>query len=316
VQHHRYLDRPHDVEVDGGFAYLPGKGGSFAVVDVSDPAAPIVRGGIEGLTDAQTVGVDPAESIVHLSEGTALHAVAVDDPEDPTIVGTASAKALAEINGWVRHRDCLLTASKRGWLGVVDVSDPEAPTFVDALDLDAKTGTDAPHDVARCGDHVVVPNQRQGTSPKGCLVRAFEAGDVRDVGEFEVVGTFDHPRLDGCNRVVVDGYDAYVANNYSHSVAVVDCSTPSDPTVVSIADASEEGPNGLCLTDDTLLAGAGRYVDWYDRRNPRDLEQIDRVADGEHFEAPGSAHDLEIAGGRLFVSAQATDRLNVYEISG
>jgi hypothetical protein len=314
VQHDRYLDRPHDVEVEGTLAYLPGKGGSFGIVDVSDPTNPAVLGGIAGLENAQTVGIGDPASLVYVSEGESVHAVSVDPPADPTIVGTASARTLSRINGWAEYRDRLFTASKRGWLGVVDVREPRNPTVLDAFDLTATAGVDAPHDVARCGDHLVVPNQPQGAHPKGCVVRAFDDGRIRDADDFEVVGTFDHPRLDGCNRVVVDGTDAFVANNYSHTVAVVDCSTPTDPTITCVADATEEGPNGLCLTADSLLAGSGRYVDWYGRRDPHALEQTDRIDDPDRFEAPGSAHDLEVARGYLYVSAQAANRLNVYEV--
>ena len=38
--HKQAFDRPHDVELQGDLAFVPGKGGSLAIVNVSDPTKP------------------------------------------------------------------------------------------------------------------------------------------------------------------------------------------------------------------------------------------------------------------------------------
>ncbi|HHK42583.1 MAG TPA: hypothetical protein ENJ50_09215, partial [Planctomycetaceae bacterium] len=34
------MKRPHDIELQGDLAYIPGKSGTLAIVDVADPAHP------------------------------------------------------------------------------------------------------------------------------------------------------------------------------------------------------------------------------------------------------------------------------------
>ncbi|NOX55974.1 MAG: hypothetical protein GXP27_16330, partial [Planctomycetes bacterium] len=43
------LNRPHDVEVQGRLAFVPGKGGSLAIIDVSDVTRPRVLSSLVGL---------------------------------------------------------------------------------------------------------------------------------------------------------------------------------------------------------------------------------------------------------------------------
>ena len=52
------LARPHDVEIQGNLAFIPGKGGSIAIVDVADPTKPKIlwhHHEPRGLDDAETV---------------------------------------------------------------------------------------------------------------------------------------------------------------------------------------------------------------------------------------------------------------------
>ncbi len=56
--HKQAFDRPHDVELQGDLAFVPGKGGSLAIVDVTDPTKPQLlwhRHDTKGLDDAETV---------------------------------------------------------------------------------------------------------------------------------------------------------------------------------------------------------------------------------------------------------------------
>jgi len=252
--------------------------------------------------------------IVFLAEGESVHAVDVSGPGTPEIVGSTGDESLERVNGRTRYGETLFAASKSGWLSVIDASDPRAPTHVGGFELRESSGIHSPHDAARYGEYVVVVNQTQDTHPRGGLVRAIEDGTVRSPDDFEVVGTFDHDRLNGCNRVVVREDRAYVANNYSETVAVLDLSTPSEPAVLDVVDASEEGPNGITFYREYLVAGSGRYLDLFEIGPPGSLDRVGRIADPDRFEAPGSAHDLEVVGDLAYVSAQAANRLSVYRL--
>jgi hypothetical protein len=312
-----YLNRPHDVEVEDGYAYLPGKGGTLGIVDVSDPTDPEVVAGFDDFENAQTVGLDPREPILFVAEGQSIHAVDVSAPERPERLGSAEDAALGRVNGWTRHRDVLFTASKSGSLGVVDVSDPRSPSMVGAFHVGREEhgGVAAPHDAERYEQYVLLPNQMEGSHPKGGLVRVLDDdGEVLPVEAFETVGTFDDDRLDGANRVLVDGEIAYVANNYAISVGSIDLSAPHDVEILDVAPASQVGPNGITFHDGRLAAGSGVFVDVFDVEDPGAIEPVGRIADEPNLERPGSAHDLETVGDLAFVSGQASNRLNVYRL--
>jgi len=74
--------------------------------------------------------------------------------------------------------------------------------MVGAFDVEREEhgGIAAPHDAGRYERHVVLPNQTEGSHPKGGLVRVLD-----DDGDVLAVETFDDDRLDGANRVLIDG---------------------------------------------------------------------------------------------------------------
>ena len=58
VRHEEALNGAHDVELSGNLAFIPGKGGSIAVVDVTDPEKPAIlwfKRDTNELSDSETV---------------------------------------------------------------------------------------------------------------------------------------------------------------------------------------------------------------------------------------------------------------------
>ena len=74
------FDRPHDIELSGNFAFVPGKGGSLAVVDVSTPEQPRISDRCQGVVEAGAAGhcstlpreisIDPSCSVGQTEETT------------------------------------------------------------------------------------------------------------------------------------------------------------------------------------------------------------------------------------------------------
>ena len=167
------LNRPHDVRVEGGRAYVAGKGGTFAVVDTGEMR---VLGGLTCFDDAQVV-CPVAPDCCYVGDAQGVFAVDVADPTDPTVVASIERPSLGLLNGWDRWGPYLVGASKRGYIGVVDVADPADPTFAGERDtlatsdvpLSRDDRTDfeerdaavvrSPHDVRVVGHRAVVPDQ-------------------------------------------------------------------------------------------------------------------------------------------------------------
>jgi len=119
------LDRPHDVELQGNIAYVPGKGGSLAIIDVSDVTKPKLLSslvGFGGLEDAETVL--PMGDVLLLGTRDFL-AVDVSDPTHPKVVKHISDRPrIDRINGMALRGNHVFTANKSGYVTVFEVSDP------------------------------------------------------------------------------------------------------------------------------------------------------------------------------------------------
>lgn len=310
VHSERFLNRPHDVRLRGDYAYVPGKGGTFAVVDVSDPSSPSVVGGLRKFENAQTVLI-PSESICLLGAGAALYAIDISNPTRPSVVHQVAAEGLSRINGWELVGEDLLVSSKDGYLVHIDISDPAAPEHRGRMPTPALA---SPHDATVVNGRLVTPNQMEDSTPKLGIYDIFGENGVRPVSEWERESTLQASNLNGANRIVARDEYVFVAGNYSHTVGVVDVSDPSNPVQVVNRSATGEGVDGLALKDDILLAGASTSIDGFDISDPAEMTKSWTITDKDHFGGVGCAHDLEVRDGLIYASAQKANRLNIYEL--
>ena len=155
----RALSRPHDVELQGDIAYVPGKGGSLAIIDVSDPAQPRL---LSSMVDP--VGLEDAETILPMGDILLLGtrdflAIDVSDPRRPVIKKRISDRPrIDRINGIALRGSFAFTANKSGYVTVFDVSDPAEPKLHDVLDAKTHGALQSPHDIAVTGYRIVVVN--------------------------------------------------------------------------------------------------------------------------------------------------------------
>src|SRR5215213_4108933 len=97
------LGRAHDVDVyatgETRLAFVTGKAGSFAVVDVSEPRAPrLLSSIVEGIENGETVLPLGDVCLIGSSH---LHAVDVRDPRRPVVTERLTDASIASINGMV-----------------------------------------------------------------------------------------------------------------------------------------------------------------------------------------------------------------------
>ena len=100
------FNRPHDVELSGNLAFVPGKGGSIAIVDVADPEAPRVLWSMldpKKLDDAETVL--PVDRFLFLGTRD-FFSLDVGDPTRPVWKGAVADRARVDkINAMVLRGD-------------------------------------------------------------------------------------------------------------------------------------------------------------------------------------------------------------------
>lgn len=261
------LRGPHDCVVDRGTAWISGKYGSVAAIDLSDSeGVGVIVSLTEGFDDAQTLLVLEQVLIVAATDVVALD---ISDPTRPRELSRLTDARLAEINGMIRwSKELVIAVSKRGWIHVLDVKDPRRPVLAASMNTRESGGLEAPHDLVRQGDHLVIVNQRRGARWKLAVYRIADGGRLREVDGWELAARLSDPGMDGANRVLASGARLFVANNYSDSLTLLDLSDPVRPSVLKHIGLADRGPDGIVIVSEFLdsldtvwlAVGAGNSV--------------------------------------------------------
>jgi hypothetical protein len=329
------LARAHDAELDRDVLFVPGKSGRFAIVDVADPGHPRLVRSEELGEDAETVLCSDGYVFVGARS---FFSVDVRDRANPRVCARIEHQPRIDlINGMIAWDDRVLFANKRGWIGVVDVRNPEEPVFEGALDTEQHGGIVSPHDIARSRDCIVIVDQRDGSALKLRLYRVADpaTGELLPIEKWRQAGAVAGDELNGANRVDIYGNYAVIGNNKANTVAVVDIGDPDAPRTVAVVPFPGE-PCGLVVSGAVAFAAGGRAVqafDLTDPENPTMLAAFESAEafpselaatddgsvrytykNGERVPATGNAHDLVYREGYLYVTAQSDHQVAVLRI--
>jgi hypothetical protein len=191
----------HDIEVRDGRAYVAGKTGRFAILDVSDAAHPSL---LSTMSADEEPALGNAETVLLLGDtcllGTdALLSIDISRPATPSIAHIVDDERVERINGTVRWGEHAIAVSKSGFLDVFNVSDPRVPSLMGVADTRKEGALRSPHDVARFGDrYLVVPSAGEDMPAYfGIYEVSREEGGLLPAGEWRCTGTISAPSLAG-----------------------------------------------------------------------------------------------------------------------
>jgi len=330
------LNGAHDVELQGRFAFVAGKGGSLAIVDVADPARPRIvwsRRDEVQFADAETVL--PAGDFLFVGTRDFV-SVDIRDPLRTTVAQTISDRSqIDRINGFARRGDTVFAANKEGRINAFDVSDPLRPVLTAALDVAARDGIGKPHDVDLLGDHLIVVDPagfgRRTVPGHVGIYKVFDdaTGRLLPAEQWSLVGKVADERLVGGNRIRSRGRFAFVAASISPespdkssrqaSLVVVEAGDPQHARVVArVPFPDVRGPNGMEVCGNVVFVSGGQTVMAVDVSDPHRplLAAAERCIDVFRGE-PGfdDGHDLKYRDGYLFVTGQTSHTFGVLRVN-
>lgn len=320
LHHDEALARPHDIEVQDRIsltvnhlyppklAFVAGKGGSVAVIDVDDPANPKIvwwRRDQEVHDDAQTVlplgsrlilgsrnihniripgrfdidypFIPPGSTEDWESVRQRYYETAYDHFRTGQILAEQdryiSAPEIDRVNGMVQRGNAALAACKHGWISVIDIEYLSVIGLRDALDANTKARLESPHDLALYDSNrrLVVVNQRRGADLKA---RVFKIGGglfgkkLRPAEKWKIEGSVSGENLNGANRVDIYGRYAVFACSPGMTIGVIDLSNPDKPRTVAVLPFADEHPTGLTIAGTLAFVGGGRVVEVIDLSDP------------------------------------------------
>jgi len=321
LHHDDALARPHDIELHGDLAFVPGKGGSVAVVDIKDLENPRIiwwsreQGDLE---DAQTVL--PLGD--HLFLGARdFYSIRIKDPHKPVFEKKTSDRPRVDrINGMVKRGDYILSANKTGWISVFDIGDPSSPILRDMLDTRRHGNLRSPHDIAAFGNHIIVVDQSRNSPVKVRIYGVADSitGKLLSADKWMVAGAITSASLNGANRVVVSGNHAFVACSQSDNFAIgfLDITNPNDPVHLRTMPFADVHATGLAISGRVLFVAGGQAIQALDVSDPAKPETLAVFKTPEVFPTGrDNAHDLVYRDGHLFVTAQNDNQIGIIRVN-
>ncbi len=270
--------------VQGNLAFVADSSGGLRIVDISDPMAPAVVGTAPIADNVRDVAVDGP--LAFLTGPTGLHVVDTADPTMPQAVGFTPMPARHVLSPTGSGR--AYVSAEVGWVNVVDVSVPAAPTVVARIEI---------------------PGHARDLRIEGGLL--YVGGNGVQVVQLQnslnpaTIGSLDMPGT--AVNVTVQGDYAYVALGAA-GVRVVDISDPSAPVGVAFLPVSRDGRA-------VAVSGTHAYVadgDWglrvYDVSNPASPAGLTRVLSWDY------SWDVAASGNYVYL-ADGSGGLRVFNVS-
>ncbi len=325
------LNRAHDVELAGDLAFVPGKGGTLAIIDISNPAEPRILSHLANFEDAETVL--PIEDGLLLLGTRDFHVVDVADPTQPEVVATISDRpSIDKINGMVRRGNFVFAACKSGYIAVFDISSPREPQHVGSFAASAAGGQESPHDIALLGDErIVVVDTERVTEAALRVYKVFAGPDLLPFKQWTAEGALpsmgggNPTEIGGANRVHVEGSIAYVGAFHPDRVAAVDLSDPAAPTLLSNMPVCDIDATGLTAAGQVVFAAGGECAEAIDASAPQNLLSIAQYRGGDLFPTRAlrldgevrydNGHDLVYRDGYLYVTAQNDNAFGILRVN-
>ena len=221
-----------DVDVLGNYAFVAAGQAGFHVVDISDPAAPVLMSTFDTERNATSIRVirtfagNTIKDTALISEGSeGIRTYDVTDPLNPVSYNQATTAINAQdfcVEEYDDPNRPYLVVMADDWKGIrFFESDPTFPGILAYDGVFEKTFGEA-QDAAIKGDYVFVADDQTGLTVMDASVIVL--------GAVEIVATADTPG--NALRIDIEGDYAYIADK-RQGMAVFDISDPLDPVRVA-----------------------------------------------------------------------------------
>ncbi len=331
------LNRPHDVELQGNTAYVAGKGGTLAIIDISDATKPKLLSSLTKLEDAETVL--PVGDILLLGTRDFL-SVEVKDPKHPVIVNRISDRPrIDRINGMVRRGNYVFTANKSGYVALFDISQPSAPILKGVLDTKKRGGLRSPHDIAVFGDYIIVVSAGNASDlfSQHNSLAVYRVADLQNhqllpIEKWTIEAILNasgklQDSLSGANRVAVTSDHRFATvGAFIHSrFGIIDIRNPQNIKQIANMPVGDISATGMTISGKIAFVAGGECVEAIDITEPTAPVSLAQYRGGKLFPTRrlilkgqarfDNAHDLVYRNGYLYVSAQNDNQFGIIKIN-
>ncbi len=277
------------VAIRGHYAYIGGCDSTLAVVDISDPAVPVLVGRFATPGDAE--GIAFSGNYAYVADYTyGLRVFNISNPYVPTQVGVFDTPGYA--HGVTVVGNLAYIADWHGGVRVVNVSNPSLPANVSYYDT-----PDRSRSLVISGNYAYVADGNSG-------MRILNISNPSSLTE---VGSINSPET--TMDVVVNGSYAYLATRFS-GLRIINIANPAAPTLVGFYDTPGDAVDVVLSGEYAYVADGPGGLRIINVSNPTSPTQIGYIA------IPGLAYGVAVNGSFAYVVYSATNRgLRIINIS-
>lgn len=304
-----------DLEIAGGYAFVPVSAAGFSVIRVREVKTPILagtydtpgsalkvavsgqyafvadaEGGLRSVDISDPWNIAPAGhydspgssghvvvsgNLAFLADGADLRIFDISDPASPTLLGIEYTPCNCIA---VSGNYAFITDPDAGALHTIDISDPVHPTNAGSY-----TALSRPYAVAVSGDHAFV------IDPYGTDLNVL---DITDPTSPSLAGTYNSVSFS--RNIAIDGDYAFIAFD-TGGMKIIDIKNPAAPSYIASLPASKV--QYVAVTGDyAFVANSDLGVLVADISDPGSPVLL------HAFDTPGAAHGLCLAGDYCFVA--------------
>ena len=267
-----FLSYPNAVTVVGNYAYAVGD--TLEIIDISNPAKPVVKGSykIEGGRGVQVVG----NYAYVAGHGTGIKIIDISNPTNPTLKGYYD--TFSDANGVQVVGSYAYVADGGAGLQIIDISNPTTPI----LKGNYNTSGNA-YGVQVVGNYAYVADGGSG----------LQIIDISNPSTPTLKGNYD--TSGSANGVQIVGNYAYVSDGGS-GLQIIDISNPTNPTLKGNYDTPSDAI-------DVQVVGNYAYVaDSYSGLQIIDISNPTTPTLKGNYNTSGNAYGVQVVGSYAYVA--------------
>ena len=270
-----FLSYAHAVTVVGNYAYAVGD--RLEIIDISNPAKPVVKGSydIYNGQSIQVVGNYAYVAVAGSGSQVGLQIIDISNPAAPTLKGNYYTSDIAlgvQIVGNYAY-----VVDRLNGLQIIDISNPAAPTLKGNYDTDGLA-----YGVQVVGNYAYVADHHLGLK----IIDISNPATPILKGNYNTIGFSED--------VQVVGNYAYVADSFN-GLQIIDISNPATPILKGNYDTSDNAHN-------VQVVGNYAYVADNDGLQIIDISNPSTPTLKGNYRTHGYAHSVQVVGNYAYVT--------------
>jgi len=320
------LSNAYGVVLQGDYAYVASQsGGTFDIINVSDPANPVHEGYYsDGTSGSSYLGSHPivvSGPYVYLASasGNAIDIVDISDSTNPVVKGRyTNSTYVSNPRSIALSGNYIYTVGGSNRLSVINVSDPANPVLAGSIAAGTNGALlNSPRSVFVSGSYAYVVSRSSSS---------FEIFDIsrpsNPVLKSSIINGSDGASLSGAYSVFVSNNYAYVASVNGNTLEILDISNPSNPVhsgTLSIGNSTVGNPTTVIVSGNYAYVttngteGTFNIVDVSDPTSPTIKST---VTHGENGASLSGAWSVGVNGNYAYIANNASGDLEIIDISG